>query len=306
MAITAKRSRLDSPTQEAVGGYDAFVSYSHHADGQLAPALQQALQTMAKPWYRRRALRIFRDKTSLTATPELWGSMSSAGSSRRSSSGVAAAAAWPWVEQEAAWWRAHRANDDLYIALTDGELDWDAVESDFTDGSAVPPSLHGWFASEPLWVDLRWVRTQEHLSPPSPVPGLRRGSRRAAARPAEGRARRRGRAPPPARHPARRAARMLLMLTALAAVGAVVAIVQRNAARDQSSLATARQIAATATGALTHGWTSRMDWRPRDTRAGRPTRPRPRCSLRSARAPTSCGSQVSRSRVTALHRGGRQ
>src|SRR6266511_306145 len=55
--------------------YDAFVSYSHAADGRLAPALQEGLQSLGKAWYRRRALRVFRDKTSLTAAPELWPSI---------------------------------------------------------------------------------------------------------------------------------------------------------------------------------------------------------------------------------------
>ena len=52
--------------------YDAFISYSHAADGKLAPALESALEGFAKPWYRRRALNLFRDQTSLSATPGLW------------------------------------------------------------------------------------------------------------------------------------------------------------------------------------------------------------------------------------------
>ena len=52
--------------------YAAFISYSHAADGALAPKLQQALHNFAKPWYQRRALRVFRDKTSLAANPALW------------------------------------------------------------------------------------------------------------------------------------------------------------------------------------------------------------------------------------------
>ena len=52
--------------------YKAFISYSHAADGQLAPALQTALQKFAKPFYRLRALRLFRDETSLHLTPKLW------------------------------------------------------------------------------------------------------------------------------------------------------------------------------------------------------------------------------------------
>ena len=51
--------------------YDAFISYSHSADGRLAPAVQSGLQRLARPWYRRSALRVFRDETGLAqALPE--------------------------------------------------------------------------------------------------------------------------------------------------------------------------------------------------------------------------------------------
>ena len=52
--------------------YDAFISYSHAKDKPIAAALQRAVQRLGKPWYRRRALRVFRDDTSLSATPHLW------------------------------------------------------------------------------------------------------------------------------------------------------------------------------------------------------------------------------------------
>ena len=52
--------------------YDAFISYSHAKDKPIAAALQRAVQTLGKPWYQRRALRVFRDDTSLSATPHLW------------------------------------------------------------------------------------------------------------------------------------------------------------------------------------------------------------------------------------------
>ena len=146
--------------------FDAFLSYSHAVDGQLAPALERGLELMAKPWYRRRGLRIFRDQTSLSASPELWGSIEDALGSARAFILLAApeAAASRWVEQEVAWWRAHHGSDSCFIALTGGDLEWDAERGDFSAGSVVPPSLRGWFASEPLWVDLRWARTEEHLS----------------------------------------------------------------------------------------------------------------------------------------------
>src|SRR5688572_16313067 len=63
--------------------YDAFVSYSHAKDKPIAAALQSVIQRLGKPWYRRRALRVFRDDTSLSATPSLWPSIEAAlGNSR--------------------------------------------------------------------------------------------------------------------------------------------------------------------------------------------------------------------------------
>jgi hypothetical protein len=51
--------------------YDAFISYSHSKDKPIASALQTVIQKLGKPWYRRRVLRVFRDDTSLSATPHL-------------------------------------------------------------------------------------------------------------------------------------------------------------------------------------------------------------------------------------------
>ena len=45
--------------------YDAFVSYSHAKDKPIAAALQSVVQKLGKPWYKRRALRVYRDDTSL-------------------------------------------------------------------------------------------------------------------------------------------------------------------------------------------------------------------------------------------------
>ena len=44
-----------------MAAYDAFISYSHAKDKPIASALQSVVQTLGKPWYRRRALRVFRD-----------------------------------------------------------------------------------------------------------------------------------------------------------------------------------------------------------------------------------------------------
>src|SRR3954471_21494782 len=99
--------------------YDAFVSYSHTKDKPVAAALQSVIQKLGKPWYRRRALRIFRDNTSLSATPGLWPSIEEALAQSRFllllASPEAAASPWvgkaasPWVGNEVAYWLAHKS-----------------------------------------------------------------------------------------------------------------------------------------------------------------------------------------------------
>ena len=142
--------------------YDAFISYSHAKDKPVAAALQAVVQTLGKPWYRRRALRIFRDDTSLSATPGLWPSIEQALGQSRFLIFLASpdAAASQWVGKEVAYWLEQKGSDTLLIALTDGELSWDGVAGDFRSSGtpALPEALKGRFAAEPKWVDLRSYR----------------------------------------------------------------------------------------------------------------------------------------------------
>ncbi len=90
--------------REASVAYDAFISYSHAKDKTIATALQAVVQKLGKPWYRRRALRVFRDDTSLSATPHLWPSIEQALAQSRFLILLASpeAAASRWVGQEIA------------------------------------------------------------------------------------------------------------------------------------------------------------------------------------------------------------
>ena len=148
--------------------YDAFISYSHAADGSLAPAIQQGLQMLAKPLYQRKASRIFRDQTNLAATPGLWPTIEQALQASRFfvllASPVAAASAW--VQQEVQWWQRHRDHEHLLIVLTHGTITWDSASADFDwDASdALPTCLSGWIPTEPLWVDMRWTNERSALS----------------------------------------------------------------------------------------------------------------------------------------------
>ena len=58
--------------------YDAFVSYSHAGEQEIARRLQEGVERFAKPWYRTRSMRLFLDKNSLTASPGLWSSIEEA------------------------------------------------------------------------------------------------------------------------------------------------------------------------------------------------------------------------------------
>jgi WD40 repeat protein len=229
--------------------YDAFLSYSHAADGRLAPALQRGLQSLGKPWYRRRALRVFRDTTSLSASPELWSSIEQDLADSRYFVLLASpeAASSTWVDKEAAWWRNHRSRDQCLIVVTGGTVTWDDTRGDFDIRSDVPPSLRGWFSSEPLWVDLRWARTQDDVSLRNPrfrgdvadVAAPLRGMPKDALVGEDIRQHRR------AVRLAWGASTLLVALTLLAAAAAVVAVVLRQRAIEQRDLARSRALAAT-------------------------------------------------------------
>lgn len=148
--------------------YDAFISYSHAADGRLAPALQSGLQRLAKPWFALPVLRVFRDQTSLSATPGLWSEITRQLAQARHFilMASATAAASHWVGEEVRWWLANRSPQQILIVATDGEIHWDADAGDFdwSRTTCLPRDLAGRFAEEPLWVDLRWARDRNDLS----------------------------------------------------------------------------------------------------------------------------------------------
>jgi WD40 repeat protein len=150
----------------AASGYDAFISYSHQHDRVLGPRLQSALQRFAKPWYRMRALRIFRDTGDLGASPALWASIEAALRESRWFVLLASpeAARSAWVNREVQWWLDHRSADRLIIVGTGAGLAWDERRSDWTAGAPVPPALRGAGGSEPLWVDLSDIPPGSHTA----------------------------------------------------------------------------------------------------------------------------------------------
>ena len=140
--------------------YTAFISYSHDADSNIAGALQSALHRFAKPWYKLRALHIFRDQTNLAVNPALWSSIRDALDQSLFFILLASpeAAASPWVAKEADYWISRNGPSHILIVLTGGTLQWERSAAAFTPQhtTALPPGLLHVFPEEPLFLDLRW------------------------------------------------------------------------------------------------------------------------------------------------------
>lgn len=231
--------------------FDAFISYSHAADGRLAPAVQSGLQRLAKRVFQRRALRVFRDETGLSTNPHLWGSIETAIDASEWFVLLASpeSAASGWVDREVSTWVARKPLDHLLVVVTDGELVFQPEEvADSERTTCLPPSLVAALASEPRWLDLRWARDDAQLD-------LRNGRFRAAiadlAAPMhdmpkddlEGDDVRQQKR---AKRLAVAGAGLIAMLAVIAAITAVVATDQRTEAQSQRNRAEAEAARATA------------------------------------------------------------
>src|SRR5579872_6900160 len=113
--------------------YNAFISYCHAADSTVASGLQSGLHSFAKPWYKLRALHIFRDQTNLAVNPALWSSIRDAldQSSFLILLASPEAAASPWVAKECEYWTSKNGTSHLLIVLTAGTLMWDPTSGCF-------------------------------------------------------------------------------------------------------------------------------------------------------------------------------
>ncbi|MFE6759484.1 TIR domain-containing protein [Streptomyces sp. NPDC057684] len=244
--------RLRKATESQEFAYDAFLSYSHAWDKDIAKAFQHVLQGFDRPWYRPRSLKLFRDETNLAASPHLWREIERGLSGSRWLVMMAspAAAESTWVRQEISWWLTHRSADTLLVGWTDGTLVWDPEQSEFdwTRTDALPhEEMARAFAQEPRWVDLRWLRSPEQAgSDPrliecaaefvAPLTGRSKDELIGAH------VRRRRRT----RHVVQATVAVLTALLLLAVAGGITAYQQRNNARAQTLVAQSRQLVAEA------------------------------------------------------------
>jgi WD40 repeat protein len=152
---------LDSPAPEEgkPPEYDAFLSYAHR-DRQVTIAIQKGLHQIGRRLGRLRALRVFRDDTNLTASPDLWGKITEA--LDRSGYMIVVlspqSAASHWVNEEVSYWLQHRGHEQLMLALAEGHLRWDATTERFDpeQSDAAPRVLTAprSLPSEPLYIDV--------------------------------------------------------------------------------------------------------------------------------------------------------
>lgn len=236
----------------SVATYKAFISYSHAVDGRLAPGLQSGLQQFAKRWSQIRALRVFRDQTSLSADPALWPSIERALRASEFFILLASptAAASPWVNREVSWWLTERSHATLLVVLTAGEIGWDSAQGrlDPDRTTALPPTLRDAIRQEPRYVDLRWAAGEDDLSMRNPR--FREGVADLAAtlhgRPKDELFGEDVRQHRRTTRLARAAVTVIALLAVGATVAAVVAVTEQRRATTQARVATSRQLAVTA------------------------------------------------------------
>ena len=225
-------------------GYDAFISYSHQGDRDLAVKLQEALQRFAKRWYQRRALRIFRDEANLTANPALWESITQALSESKWFVILVSAktAQSVWVNREIEWWLANRSSRRLLIVATGPGLAWDAQLGDWAADAPVPAALRGVLAQEPRVADLASVaRGEQRLKLPDDV--VADIAAPLHDKPKDELVGDHIREHRRTRRLARGAILGLSILTAAAVIASIIAVGQRNSARHQAQVSLSRELA---------------------------------------------------------------
>ena len=126
----------------------------------MVSGIQKGLHRIGRRLGQLRALRVFRDDTDLTASPDLWGKITEALDRSRFfvvtlSPGAAAS---QWVNQEISYWLERRGRDQLLLVLAAGHLQWDQRGQCFDPGvsDAAPPVLTvpGSLPVEPLFIDV--------------------------------------------------------------------------------------------------------------------------------------------------------
>ncbi len=163
--------------------YHAFLSYkvgeagasdpTQRGDSVMARLLHRQLHRIARPFWKLRALHVFRDEAELAAGADLPGRIRNAlaGSDHLVLLASPEAAASKWVRKEIREWLTQDPTAErIIIALTAGELRWELGKDSGAGrlvGDAIPPELSSVSVEEPQWVDLRAARLAAEATDPA-------------------------------------------------------------------------------------------------------------------------------------------
>ncbi|MBH0776624.1 toll/interleukin-1 receptor domain-containing protein [Nocardia bovistercoris] len=228
--------------------YDAFLSYSH-ADRPVAAGIQKGLHRIGRRVGRLHALRVFRDATDLTASPDLWGRVTAAMDRARYMIVVLSprSVGSEWVDREVAYWLERRGAGMLLFVVAGGRLRWDEASARFdpelSDVALPALTRPGALPTEPFYVDVR------DDAPWDPAAALFREKVTDLAAPIHGKdkytlASEDMRELRRFRRLRRAAVAGLVVLTIVALAAAGVALVQRREAIHQRDTAVAHRLAA--------------------------------------------------------------
>ncbi|MGZ4512876.1 MAG: toll/interleukin-1 receptor domain-containing protein [Mycobacterium sp.] len=159
MAEATRATESPAPEQGQTFDFDAFLSYTHR-DRPVVGGIQKGLHHIGRRLGQLRALRVFRDDTDLTASPDLWGRITDALDRSRFFIVTLSpqAAESQWVNKEISYWLQHRGREQLLLVLAGGHLQWEEHEACFDSqlSDAAPPVLTeaGVLPAEPLFIDV--------------------------------------------------------------------------------------------------------------------------------------------------------
>jgi WD40 repeat protein len=261
-----------SPPRPGDAMYNVFISYGRDVDLELAGEVQRGMQTLAKPWYRTRAMLVFRDDTSLTPSSEIWArSIQPRLDSSEYMVLLASeqAARSTWVNREVERWLETKGLDNLVVAKTDGTLGWEDDAGRFHRelATSLPPALADAMEhavadrnrTPPFFVDLTWARDAPRPLAANPQYAGALAKLVAAVRPGlnpddvaseEVRVRRQ------TRRLARLAVSGLAALAIATSAAAVVAFVERGTAISEAHAAESQLLAGQATNTEDVGFAS--------------------------------------------------
>ncbi|WP_280276391.1 TIR domain-containing protein [Nocardia wallacei] len=159
IGLGRRRSPADNAITTQKTTYDVFLSYSH-ADRAIASGVQRGLHRIARKLGRLHALRVFRDATDLTASPDLWQKVTDAMDHSRYMIVVLSphAAGSKWVNDEVTYWLERRGPDSLMYVVGSGAVKWLPLTGSFdpqTSDAALPVlTRRGVLPAEPFYVDV--------------------------------------------------------------------------------------------------------------------------------------------------------